>query len=111
MATLQHTKANLLLIQEPLWFRLVPQRSDTNPEGVATFGTTRLLAWHVIHPVLRDRETPKVLIFLHVDLTALPYSSIPSFSSACTLGISSQLAPDREVHVLNFYHQVVEGRP
>jgi hypothetical protein len=47
---LELTTANILLIQEPPWGRLVPTVSDSDPDGVVRKGTSRHTAWECLLP-------------------------------------------------------------
>ena len=108
---LETTDAHVLLIQEPSWGRLVPKKSDTDPEGIEVKGTCSHPKWRTILPVMTGRDPhPHVAIFLRSDITdSLTYSILPDMNSYSCLGI--RLDIDTPIFIINFYHQVVDKRP
>src|SRR5487761_1223243 len=64
---LQTSSADILLIQEPAWFNLVPSRSDYNPDGTPSWGTCRNDMWEVYLPP-RLTKCPEVATFIRKSL-------------------------------------------
>ena len=86
---LETTDASILLIQEPSWGRLVPKKSDDDPDGIEVKGTCAHPQWRTILPLTSPLDPdPHVAIFLHSDLTnTLTYSILPAMNSYTCLGI------------------------
>ena len=55
---LETTDADILLIQEPSWGRLVPKKSDTDPDGIEVKGTCSHPKWHTILPITEEGDPP-----------------------------------------------------
>ena len=108
---LETTDAHVLLIQEPSWGRLVPKKSDTDPDGLEVKGTCSHPKWHTILPITKEGDPPPhVAIFLRSDLTnSLTYSIIPDTNSYSCLGI--HLDTDTPISIINYYHHVVDKQP
>ena len=111
ISLLETSTAHILLIQEPSWGRLVPKKSDTDPEGIEVKGTCSHPKWRTILPVTtHDDPHPRVAIFLRSDITdSLTYSILPDANSYTCLGI--RLNTDTPIFIINFYHHVVDKRP
>lgn len=108
---LETTDANILLIQKPSWGRLVPKKSDTDPDGIEVKGTISHPRWRTILPLVSESDpSPCVTIFLCSDLTdRLTYSIIPDMNSYTCLGI--RLDTDSPIFIINYYHHVIDKRP
>lgn len=102
------TDASILLIQEPSWGRLVPKKSDDNPEGVKVKGTCAHPQWCTILPLTSPTDPdPHITIFLCSDLTnTLTYSILPAMNSYTCLGI--RLNTETPLTLINFYHHVID---
>ena len=111
MTILETTDANILLIQEPSWGRLVPKKSDTNPDGIEVKGTISHPWWRTILPIVSESDPPPhVTIFLRSDLTnRLTYSVIPDMNSYSCLDI--RLDTDSPIFIINYYHHIIDKWP
>ena len=111
ISLLEITDAHILLIQEPSWGRLVPKKSDMDPEGIEVKGTCSHPKWRTILPITSDDDPcPHVVIFLRSDLTdTLMYSIIPDANSYSCLGI--RLETDTPIVIINYYHHIIDKRP
>ena len=111
ISMLETTDAHILLIQEPSWGRLVPKKSDDNPDGIEVKGTCSHPRWRTILPITSATDPPPhVAIFLRSDLTdTLTYSIIPTTNSYSCLGI--RLDTDTPIFIINYYHHVINKRP
>ena len=109
---LETTDASILLIQEPSWGRLVPKKSDEDPEGVEVHGTCSHPKWRTILPITTDEDpVPHVAIFLRTTFTdAATYSIIPDANSYSCLGLRLDLVDD-PIIIINYYHHVINKRP
>jgi len=91
-AILETTLADVLLVQEPSWVRLVPLRSDTDPLGEETQGSVNHPKWHALFPSIAGtlpHTRPLVATFLCKSSThSFTISILPSFSSLTSLGIN-----------------------
>src|SRR6267142_3304606 len=89
---LETTLADVLLVQEPSWVRLVPLCSDTNPLGEVTRGSVNHPKWHALFPPMAGptpTSRPLVATFLRKSSTcSFIISILPSFSSLTSLGIN-----------------------
>lgn len=108
---LETTDADILIIQEPSWGRLVPKKSNDNLDSIEVKGTCNHPKWHTILPITsNDNPNPHVAIFLHTNLTnSLTYSILPAMNSYSCLGI--QLDTDTPITIINYYHHVINKRP
>ena len=111
MTMLETTDTSILLIQEPSWGRLVPKKSDTNPDGVEVRGTCSHPQWQTILPhTSEDEPIPHVAIFLCTDLTnSITYSILPDVNSYACLGI--HLDTDTPLSIINYYHHFINKHP
>ena len=111
LTILETTDASILLIQEPSWGRLVPKKSDDDPDGVEVKGTCNHPQWRMILPLSSPSDPiPHVAIFLHSSLTSsLTYSIIPAMNSYTCLGI--QIDMDNPLAIINFYHHIINKCP
>jgi len=97
---LETTLADIILVQEPSWVRLVPLRSDTDPLGDETRGSVNHPKWNALFPPMAGPtpdSRPLVATFLRKTTThSFVISVLPSFSSLTSLGlnISAGLVPD-----------------
>ena len=55
---LETMDADILLIQEPSWGRLVPKKSDTDPDGIEVKGTCSHPKWRTILPITEEGDPP-----------------------------------------------------
>ena len=108
---LETTDANILLIQKPSWGRLVPKKSNTDPEGLKVKGTVSHPRWRMILPIISKSDPPPhITIFLHSNLTdRLIYSILPNMNSYSCLGI--HLDTDSPLFIINYYHHIIDKRP
>jgi endonuclease/exonuclease/phosphatase (EEP) superfamily protein YafD len=105
---LQSTTADCLLVQEPWWGALIPQRSDTDPDGCPTFGTVAHPAWTAFTPPSSSSPDghPQVVTFFRKRLLAsLTVTPSPDLSSYNLLGLTLTL-PTFHLTLINFYHHV-----
>ena len=104
---LETTDASILLIQEPSWGRLIPKKSDKDPEGIEVHGMCSHPRWRTILPVMTsDNPDPHVAIFLKTDLTdSMTYSILPDVNSYSCLGL--HLDTDEPIFIINYYHHVI----
>ena len=111
ISMLETTDAHILLIQEPSWGRLVPKKSDDNPDGIEVKGTCSHPRWRTILPITSTSDPlPHIAIFLWSDLTdTLTYSVLPAVNSYSCLGIC--LDTDTPIFIFNYYHHVIDKRP
>ena len=111
ISLLETTDAHILLIQEPSWGRLVPKKSDTDPEGIEVKGTCSHPKWRTILPItMANDPSPHVAIFLRTNLTdSITYSIIPDTNSYSCLGI--RLDTEIPIFIINYYHHVIDKRP
>jgi len=99
-AILETTLADIILVQEPSWVRLVPLRSDTDPQGDETRGSVNHPKWNALFPPTAGptpEARPLVATFLRKSTThSFIVSILPSFSSLTSLGlnITAGLVPD-----------------
>src|SRR6266850_1200647 len=91
-SVLETTLADILLVQEPSWVRLVPLRSDSDPSGTETRGSINHPKWHALFPSMAGPAPdacPLIAIFLRKSSThSFIVSILPSFSSLASLGIT-----------------------
>jgi hypothetical protein len=108
---LETTDASILLIQEPSWGRLVPKKSDEDPEGVEVHGTCSHPQWRTILPITTSEDpVPHVAIFLRTNLTdSVTYSILPEANSYSCLGLHLDI--DNPIFIINYYHHVINKRP
>src|SRR6267142_1075296 len=89
---LETTLADILLVQEPSWVRLVPLRSDTDPLGVETQGSVNHPKWNALFPPLAGPtpdSRPLVTTFLRKSSThSFVVSILPSVSSLTSSGLN-----------------------
>ena len=111
ISLLESTDAHIVLIQEPSWGRLVPKKSDNDPEGIEVRGTCSHPHWHTILPItLENDPPPHVAIFLRTNITdSMTYSIIPDANSYSCLGI--RLDTETPTFIFNYYHHVIDKRP
>ena len=108
-ALLQLTFADILLIQEPAWSAIIPERSDMDPEGKSRYGEVCHPKWTALaplppyHPAFKG---PHVMIYCRTEvLSTLSIAIVPSFNTYHSLMID--LAGEAfSLRVLNFYHHV-----
>src|SRR5882672_7956328 len=97
---LETTLADILLVQEPSWVRLVPLRSDTDPLGVETRGSVNHPKWNTLFPPMAGPTPdarPLVATFLRKSSTrSFVVSILPSFSSLTSLGLNISMGPDSD---------------
>ena len=108
---LETTDASILLIQEPSWGRLVPKKSDSDPDGIEVYGTCSHPRWRTILPItgIGDPD-PHVAIFLRTDFTdSFTYSILPDKNSYSCLGL--RLDMEEPIFIINYYHHVIDKRP
>jgi Endonuclease-reverse transcriptase/Reverse transcriptase (RNA-dependent DNA polymerase) len=108
ISLLQSSSADCILVQEPWWGNLVPQRSDHDPDGVQTLGTVSHPAWSVFMPSLSTSPDghPRVITFIRKSLVAsCSVTPIPDLSFYDLLGISLR-SPSLNLILINFYHHV-----
>ena len=108
---LETTDVSILLIQEPSWGRLVPKKSDDDPEGVEVYGTCSHPRWRTILPIMKKEDPdPHVAIFLRTDLTdSFTYSILPDTNSYSCLGL--RLDTNDPIFIINYYHHVINKWP
>ena len=108
---LETTNASILLIQEPSWGRLVPKRSDDDPDGVEVYGMCSHPQWRTILPIITGEDPrPHVAIFLHIELTdSITYSVLSDVNSYSCLGL--RLDTDEPLFIINYYHHIINKRP
>src|SRR6267142_2780596 len=96
-AILESTLADIILVQEPSWVRLVPLRSDTDPLGDETRGSVNHPKWNALFPLMAGPtpdERPLVATFLRKSSTrSFVISVLPSFSSLTSLGLNISTGP------------------
>ena len=111
ISLLETTSAQILLIQEPSWGRLVPKKSDTDPDGITVKGTCSNPNWRTVLPLtLPSEPPPHVAIFLRNDVTlSTTYSILPQFNSYHCLGL--RLDTEDPIIFINYYHHVIDKRP
>ena len=111
ISMLETTDAHILLIQEPSWGRLVPKKSDEDPDGTEVKGTCSHPRWRTILPTISPSDPPPhVAIFLRSDLTdTLTYSILPAMNSYSCLGL--HLDTSTPICIINYYHHVVDKKP
>ena len=111
ISLLETISAHILLIQEPSWSRLVPKKSDDDPEGVIVKGTCSHPKWRSILPLTApSNPQPHVAIFLHTDITSsTTYSVLPDMNSYNCLGL--RLDTEVPLIFINYYHHVTNKRP
>jgi endonuclease/exonuclease/phosphatase (EEP) superfamily protein YafD len=105
---LQSTTADCLLVQEPWWGTLIPQRSDTDPDGCPTFGTVAHPAWTAFTPPSSSSPDghPRVATFFRKRLlTSFSVTPSPDLSLYNLLGLTLAL-PSLQLTLINFYHHV-----
>ena len=107
ISILETTDTSILLIQEPSWGRLVPKKSDDDPDGVKVQGTCSHPRWRTILPTTSDDDPdPHVAIFLKTELTSsLTYSILPDTNSYSCLELRLDTA--EPIFILNYYHHVI----
>jgi Endonuclease-reverse transcriptase len=108
ISLLQSSPADCILVQEPWWGNLVPQRSDDDPDGVPTLGTVSHPAWSALTPDLSASPdgAPRVITFIRKSLTAsCSVTPITNLSFYNLLGISLR-SPSFSLILINFYHHV-----
>jgi endonuclease/exonuclease/phosphatase (EEP) superfamily protein YafD len=105
---LQSTTADCLLVQEPWWGALIPQCSDTDPDGCPAFGTIAHPAWSAFTPPSSSSPDghPWVITFLRKRLLAsFTVTPSPDLSSYNLLGLTLA-SPSFHLTIINFYHHV-----
>jgi hypothetical protein len=105
---LQSTAADCLLVQEPWWGTLIPQRSDTDPDRCPVFGTVAHPAWSAFTPPSSSSPDghPWVITFLRKRLLALiTVTPSPDLSSYNLLSLTLA-SPSFHLTIINFYHHV-----
>ena len=111
ISLLETTDAHILLIQEPSWGRLVPKKSDDDPDGIPVRGTCSHPKWRTILPITAATDpAPHVAIFLRSDFTSsVTYSITPHMNSYFCLGL--RLDTDDPIILINYYHHVINKCP
>ena len=111
ISMLETTDAHILLIQEPSWGRLVPKKSNVDPDGVEVKGTCSHPRWRTILPTVSSTDLiPHVAIFVRSNFTdTTTYSILPTMNSYSCLGI--RLDTDTPIFIINYYHHVVDKQP
>ena len=115
IAFLEATSADIVMIQEPWFGRLVSLRSDTDPDGEVVRGFAAHPGWEIFPPKHQKGDTCKVVTYVRqslfmsrdVRVMSLPDHSVSSPSSqALEVTISGNV-----FLLLNIYHHVVNHRP
>ena len=115
IAFLEATSADIVMIQEPWFGRLVPLRSDTNPDSELVRGFAAHPGWEIFPPKHQKGDWCKVVTYVRqsllmsrdVRVMSLPDHSISSPSSqALEVTISGNV-----FLLINIYHHVVNHRP
>ena len=111
ISMMETTDAHILLIQEPSWGRLIPKKSDEDPDGIEVKGTCSHPRWRTILPITSMSDPPPhIAIFLRSDLTdTLTYSILPDMNSYACLDIC--LDTNTPIFIINYYHHIINKRP
>ena len=116
-ALLQTSQADILLIQEPWFFNIVPRQSDSSHLGVPILGPMINPRWSVyLPPHDPSHDTCNVAIYVRAsllsadpsDFSVLPRHSHPWTSLSC-LVLDVKVSQDH-LRLVNIYHQVDESR-
>ena len=109
-AILQTTDAHIILVQEPSKVPLVPSCSDTDPDGIAIYGTVKHSLWETYLPPFQTPYPHVVTFVKKMILPLFTISTIDCFASYHSLGLSFTHL-DFSFHLLNFYHHVTDKTP
>jgi hypothetical protein len=110
MAVLASSPAHILLVQEPFWGPLIPQRSDTDPAGVPVFGLTAHPLWDIFLPPLNPDPALYARIATYVwkevtaVMTVMPAPILEAYYSVSITVIPTSPLPP--ITLINFYHHV-----
>ena len=112
-ALLQDSQADILLIQEPWFFNIVPRRSDHTPTGTPILGPMLNSRWQVfLPPHDPTKDTCNVAIYIRSTLLALPPDTFsvltrPSHPWGSLSCLVLDVTVSGEVlRLVNIYHQV-----
>ena len=115
IAFLEATSADIVIIQEPWFGRLIPLCSDTNPEGELVQGFAAHPGWEIFPPKHQKGDWCKVVTYVwqsflmscDIRVMSLPDHSVASPSSqALEVTISGNV-----FLLINIYHHVVNHHP
>ena len=116
-ALLQTCTSDILLVQEPWFFNIVPRRSDSHPSGTPVLGPMINSRWTVFLPTHDPtRDTCNVAIYVRSVLlssdpdafSVLPRPSHPWSSLSCL--VLDVLVHGEALRLVNIYHQVDTNR-
>ena len=116
-ALLQTSHADILLIQEPWFYNIVPRRSDSSHLGTPILGPMLNPRWSIfLPPHDPSTDTCDVAIYVRSSLTSLdadlfsviPRPSHPWTSLSC-LVVDVKVSQDT-LRLVNIYHRVVDSR-
>ena len=115
-ALLQDSQADILLIQEPWFFNIVPRRSDLIPTGTPILGPMLNNRWEVFLPSYDPAtDTCNVAVYVRSTLLALPPDTFsvlhrPShpWSSLSCLVLDVTISGE-VLRLVNVYHQVEDA--
>ena len=107
---LQTSRADILLIQEPWWGKLVPKCSDSNLEGIEMLGTCCHSEWETfLPPAAPSLLHPHVTIFLQKSLSPfISISVLNKLTSYTCLGLRLDTSPP--IFIINFYHHIIDHK-
>ena len=116
-ALLQDSQADILLVQEPWFFNIVPKRSDHNPAGTPVLGPMLNPRWEVYLPSHDPMtDTCNVAIYARSSLCALPphsFSILPRpshpWSSLSCMVVDITISGE-VLRLINVYHQVQDSK-
>jgi len=115
IAFLQATSADIVMVQEPWFGRLIPSRSDTNPDGNVTRGFAAHPGWEFFAPKHQQGDICKVVTCVQQSLIMSRDIQVVSLDDHHLASPTSQAL---EVSIsgtsfilVNIYHHVVNHRP
>jgi len=115
IAFLQATHADIVMVQEPWFGRLVPSRSDTNPDGDEVRGFAAHPGWEIFAPKHQKGDICKVVTYVRQTLMMSRDVRVVSLIDHHIASPSSQaleVSISGNVFILvNIYHHVVDRRP
>ena len=115
IAFLQATHADIVMVQEPWFGRLIPSRSDSNPDGEEVRGFAAHPGWEFFAPKHQKGDVCRVMTYVRqsllmsrdvqvVSLVDHPLASPASQALEVSISGTSFI-------LINIYHHVVNHRP